>query len=47
MTDFHPGVSAVIVSLDDLLTLKRAAGRSQDLLDVDQLESLLRNHGNE
>jgi len=37
----------VIVSLDDLLTLKRAAGRSQDLLDVDQLEGLRRNHGNE
>jgi len=42
-----PGVAAVIVSLDDLLTLKKAAGRSQDLLDVDRLESLRRNHGNE
>ena len=35
-----PGVEATMVSLDDLLELKRAAARPQDLLDVEQLESL-------
>ncbi len=35
-----PGVEATFVALDDLIRLKRAAGRSQDLLDIERLETL-------
>lgn len=31
------GVDAYLISLDDLITIKRAAGRSQDLRDVESL----------
>ncbi len=35
-----PGLRATFVSLTDLLRLKRAAGRTQDLLDIEKLERL-------
>ncbi|HUT77956.1 MAG TPA: hypothetical protein VM285_09735 [Polyangia bacterium] len=35
-----PGVSGVFVGLEDLIRLKRDAGRPQDLLDVERLEEL-------
>jgi hypothetical protein len=41
------GVEATIVSLPDLLKLKRAAGRPQDLLDIEKLEAVGRNDGND
>jgi predicted nucleotidyltransferase len=33
------GVDLIVVSLDDLLASKRAAGRPKDLLDIESLES--------
>ena len=38
--DLSPGVSAYFVSRDDLIAMKRAAGRAQDALDIEGLESL-------
>jgi predicted nucleotidyltransferase len=35
-----PGIEAQVVGLDDLLELKRQAGRAQDLADIEELESL-------
>ena len=35
-----PGVPATFVGLSDLIRLKRAAGRPQDLLDIESLEKL-------
>ena len=35
-----PGVEATFVALDDLIDLKRSAGRPQDLLDIEQLDAL-------
>ena len=35
-----PGLSATFASYDDLLAMKRAAGRAQDLDDVERLEAL-------
>jgi hypothetical protein len=37
-----PGVEVSFVGLDDLLAMKRAAGRPQDLADVDRLEKIRR-----
>jgi hypothetical protein len=34
----YGGVPIALLSIDDLLTNKRAAGRTQDLLDVERLE---------
>lgn len=35
-----PGLEVSFVALDDLLAMKRAAGRPQDLADIDRLEKL-------
>jgi predicted nucleotidyltransferase len=35
-----PGVEATFVGLDDLIRLKTAAGRPQDLLDIERLQQL-------
>jgi hypothetical protein len=40
-----PGVEATFVGLDDLIRLKRAAGRPEDLLDIARLEELWRDPG--
>ena len=40
MVDVAPGVRATIVSLEDLLFLKKQAGRPLDLEDIRQLEQL-------
>jgi hypothetical protein len=37
-----PGLEASFVALDDLLAMKRAAGRPQDLADIDRLELIRR-----
>jgi len=34
------GMTAMVVGLDDLLVLKRAAGRARDLEDVSVLEAI-------
>ena len=38
------GVKATFVSLEDLLALKRGAGRPQDLDDIERLEALRERH---
>ncbi len=38
--EIAPGLSATFCSLDDLLRMKRAAGRAQDRLDVQKLSEL-------
>ncbi len=40
--DLRPGLRVPFVGLDDLLTMKRAAGRPQDVVDVETLEELRR-----
>ena len=35
-----PGITAPFLSREDLLSLKRAAGRPKDLLDIERLEAL-------
>lgn len=40
--ELAPGVRCGVIALQDLLTNKRAAGRLQDLADVDALERLQR-----
>ena len=40
LQELGPGVLAPIVALDTLLTMKRAAGRPQDLTDIQELERL-------
>ncbi len=37
-----PGIDASFVALEDLLAMKRAAGRPQDLADIDRLEKVRR-----
>jgi len=36
------GIPVLVASLDDLLAMKRAAGRNKDLLDVEELETIRR-----
>jgi predicted nucleotidyltransferase len=38
-----PGITATFVGLDDLIRLKRAAGRPQDMLDIEQLDAIREN----
>jgi hypothetical protein len=40
--DFAPGIRCGVIGIDDLIANKTAAGRPQDLADVDGLERLLR-----
>jgi len=40
--EIAPGLAVSFVALDDLLAMKRAAGRPQDLADIDRLEKLRR-----
>jgi len=44
--DVAPAVAATFVGLEDLLDLKRKAGRAQDRLDIEKLE-MVRRTGNE
>ncbi len=39
--ELAPGLSAAIVGFEDLIALKRKAGRSQDLIDIENLKRLL------
>jgi len=41
-TEFAPGLRCNVIAMADLLVNKRAAGRPQDLADVDALERLQR-----
>ena len=41
-TTVAPGLEATFVGYDDLIAMKRRAGRPQDLLDVERLETLRR-----
>ena len=38
--ELSPGVSALVVTLETLLEMKRTAGRPQDLLDITELERM-------
>ena len=38
--EVYPGVSAKVVTLTTLLEMKRAAGRPQDLIDIEELQRL-------
>jgi predicted nucleotidyltransferase len=38
-----PGITATFVGLDDLIRLKRAAGRPQDMLDIEKLDAIREN----
>jgi hypothetical protein len=38
--EISPGVSAPVVALSTLLEMKRAAGRPQDLIDIEELERM-------
>jgi hypothetical protein len=42
-----PGLTATFAGLDDLLDLKRRAGRSQDDIDIQKLEELRRARGDD
>jgi len=42
-----PGVPASFVALPDLIAMKRKAGRAQDLVDIDRLETLSRPPGSD
>ena len=39
------GVSLAIASIEDLIEMKRRAGRQQDLLDIEELELIMRQRG--
>ena len=42
LLQLHDGVAASVISMPDLLSAKRAAGRPQDLVDAEVIEALLR-----
>ncbi len=43
--DFAPGLRCGVIAISDLIANKRAAGRPQDLADVDALERLQQSKG--
>ena len=45
--ELAPGLSATFVGLDDLIALKKQAGRPQDVLDIERLEALRREMSDE
>ena len=38
LQELEPGILAPVVALDTLLAMKRAAGRPQDLIDIQELQ---------
>jgi hypothetical protein len=42
-----PGVEATFVGLDDLIRMKRMAGRPQDLSDIEKLETQRNDHADD
>ena len=38
--EIAPGLLAPVISLETLLQMKRVAGRSQDLIDIEELERM-------